>query len=70
MRVIVVPQRTSHVALPGAQGGDIHHFDILPQIFPLEGFEWASGFYYNPVAPEVAARCLAEAPLPAPAAKS
>jgi UDPglucose--hexose-1-phosphate uridylyltransferase len=41
---------------------DFHwHLEVLPQIFPLEGFEWASGFYYNPVSPEVAARALAQA---------
>jgi hypothetical protein len=22
------------------------------------GFEWASGFFYNPVPPEIVARCL------------
>jgi len=39
---------------------DFHwHIDILPQIFRITGFEWASGFFYNPVPPEVAARCLA-----------
>ena len=39
---------------------DFHwHLEILPQIFPISGFEWASGFYYNPVPPEMAARCLA-----------
>jgi UDPglucose--hexose-1-phosphate uridylyltransferase len=39
---------------------DFHwHLEILPQIFRITGFEWASGFFYNPVPPEVAARCLA-----------
>lgn len=38
---------------------DFHwHLEILPQVFPVAGFEWASGFFYNPVAPEVAARYL------------
>jgi UDPglucose--hexose-1-phosphate uridylyltransferase len=32
--------------------------EILPQIARITGFEWASGFFYNPVPPEVAARCL------------
>ncbi len=39
---------------------DFHwHLEILPQVFRVTGFEWASGFFYNPVAPEIAARCLA-----------
>ena len=38
---------------------DFHwHMEILPQIARITGFEWASGFFYNPVPPEVAARCL------------
>ncbi len=42
---------------------DFHwHLEILPQIARITGFEWASGFFYNPVPPEVAARCLS--PLP------
>jgi len=40
---------------------DFHwHMEILPQIFRITGFEWASGFFYNPVPPEVAATCLAK----------
>jgi len=40
---------------------DFHwHLEILPQVFPTEGFEWASGFYYNPVSPEAAAKCLSD----------
>lgn len=39
---------------------DFHwHLEILPQIAKITGFEWASGFFYNPVPPETAARCLA-----------
>src|ERR1700758_594487 len=38
---------------------DFHwHLEILPQIARITGFEWASGFFYNPVPPEAAARCL------------
>ncbi len=38
---------------------DFHwHIQILPQIVKMTGFERASWFYYNPVRPEVAARCL------------
>ena len=39
---------------------DFHsHLEILPQVARITGFEWASGFFYNPVPPEMAARCLA-----------
>jgi UDPglucose--hexose-1-phosphate uridylyltransferase len=40
---------------------DFHwHLEILPQIWPVAGFEWASGFFYNPTPPELAARALGE----------
>lgn len=39
---------------------DFHwHLEVLPQVFRVTGLEWASGFFYNPVPPEIAARCLA-----------
>ncbi len=38
---------------------DFHwHWEVLPQVFRITGFEWASGFFYNPVPPEVVARCF------------
>ncbi|HEY1261917.1 MAG TPA: DUF4921 family protein, partial [Terriglobales bacterium] len=38
---------------------DFHwHIEILPQVSRITGFEWASGFFYNPVPPETAVRCL------------
>jgi UDPglucose--hexose-1-phosphate uridylyltransferase len=38
---------------------DFHwHLEVLPQVFRITGFEWASSFFYNPVPPEIAARCL------------
>ena len=38
---------------------DFHwHLEILPQVARITGFEWASGFFYNPVPPEIAARSL------------
>lgn len=38
---------------------DFHwHIEILPQLSLITGFEWASGFHYNPLPPEVAARRL------------
>ena len=46
---------------------DFHwHIEIMPRLTRVAGFEWGSGFYINPTAPEEAARFLreAEAPLP------
>jgi UDPglucose--hexose-1-phosphate uridylyltransferase len=38
---------------------DFHwHLEVLPQMIGLTGFERASWFFYNPVPPELAARCL------------
>lgn len=38
---------------------DFHwHLQILPQIIRTTGFEQASWFFYNPVPPEITARCL------------
>ena len=38
---------------------DFHwHIEILPQMFRITGFEWASGFFYNPIPSELAARYL------------
>jgi UDPglucose--hexose-1-phosphate uridylyltransferase len=38
---------------------DFHwHMEILSQMFRITGFGWASGFFYNPVLPEVAAQYL------------
>jgi UDPglucose--hexose-1-phosphate uridylyltransferase len=38
------------------------HLQILPQLNRTAGFEWGSGMYLNPVAPEHAARLLRDAP--------
>lgn len=37
------------------------HFEIMPKLTSIAGFEWGSGFYINPVPPEDAARFLKEA---------
>ncbi|MEW6595608.1 MAG: galactose-1-phosphate uridylyltransferase [Thermodesulfobacteriota bacterium] len=37
------------------------HFEIMPKLTMVAGFEWGSGFYINPVPPEEAARFLREA---------
>jgi len=43
------------------------HFEIIPRLTRVAGFEWGSGFYINPTSPEDAAQILRETP-PAPAA--
>lgn len=41
---------------------DYHwHFEILPILTRVAGFEWGSGFYINPIPPEAAAKALNEA---------
>ncbi len=41
---------------------DYHwHLEILPRLNPVAGFEWGTGFYINPTAPEDAAAFLREA---------
>jgi UDPglucose--hexose-1-phosphate uridylyltransferase len=34
------------------------HIEIIPKLTKVAGFEWGSGFYINPVPPEVAAQNL------------
>ncbi len=36
------------------------HFEIVPKLTRIAGFEWGSGFYINPTPPEEAARFLRE----------
>lgn len=36
------------------------HLEIFPRLAGVAGFEWGSGFYINPVAPEEAAKFLRE----------
>ena len=39
--------------------GDFHwHFEMLPRLTGVAGFEWGTGVYINPVPPEEAARRL------------
>ena len=46
---------------------DFHwHLEIMPRLTRVAGFEWGSGFYINPTAPEEAARFLKEAESPIP----
>ncbi|HAO94298.1 MAG: galactose-1-phosphate uridylyltransferase [Deltaproteobacteria bacterium GWC2_56_8] len=37
------------------------HFELIPKLTKVAGFEWGSGFYINPTPPEEAARFLREA---------
>lgn len=34
------------------------HFEVIPQLTRVAGFEWGSGFYINPTTPEMAAEAL------------
>ncbi len=37
------------------------HFEIMPKLIKIAGFEWGSGFYINPTPPEESAKFLREA---------
>lgn len=39
------------------------HFEIIPKLTKVAGFEWGSGFYINPTPPEESAKFLREAKL-------
>jgi UDPglucose--hexose-1-phosphate uridylyltransferase len=55
------PRRTSYW---DTIEGDYHwHFEIMPRLTGIAGFEWGTGFYINPTAPEEAARYLREVEL-------
>jgi UDPglucose--hexose-1-phosphate uridylyltransferase len=45
--------------------GDYYHWhiEIIPKLTQVAGFEWGTGFYINPVAPEESAKFLREAAL-------
>ena len=38
-----------------------YHFEIIPKVKKIAGFEWGTGFYINPVSPEEAAGYLRKA---------
>jgi UDPglucose--hexose-1-phosphate uridylyltransferase len=40
------------------------HFEIVPKLTSIAGFEWGSGFYINPLPPEEAAQYLRQALTP------
>jgi UDPglucose--hexose-1-phosphate uridylyltransferase len=43
----------------GHERDDYHwHVEIMPKLSKVAGFEWGSGFYINPVPPDIAAKNL------------
>jgi UDPglucose--hexose-1-phosphate uridylyltransferase len=48
---------------PIGENGDYYHWhvEIIPKLTKIAGFEWATGFYVNPTAPEEAAQVLRDA---------
>jgi UDPglucose--hexose-1-phosphate uridylyltransferase len=48
---------------------DAYHWylELIPKLTKVAGFEWGTGFYINPTPPELAAKHLREATLPAAA---
>lgn len=56
--VKVVPKRTAYWDTIEV---DYHwHIEIMPRLTRIAGFEWGTGFYINPTAPEEAAKYLRE----------
>ena len=39
------------------------HFEIVPKLTNIAGFEWGTGFYINPMPPEDACRYLRQVEL-------
>jgi UDPglucose--hexose-1-phosphate uridylyltransferase len=59
--VKVVPKRTAYWDTIEV---DYHwHIEIMPRLTRIAGFEWGTGFYINPTAPEEAAKYLREVEL-------
>ena len=52
-----------HSAPLAESAGDYYHWhvEIIPTLTKVAGFEWATGFYLNPTAPEEAAQVLRDA---------
>ncbi len=56
--VKVIPKRTAYWDTIEV---DYHwHIEIMPRLTRIAGFEWGTGFYINPTAPEEAAKYLRE----------
>ena len=59
--VKVIPKRTAYWDTINV---DFHwHIEIIPRLTRIAGFEWGTGFYINPTAPEEAAKYLREVEL-------
>jgi UDPglucose--hexose-1-phosphate uridylyltransferase len=54
-----------HSAPLGEPVGDCYHWhiEVIPKLTKVAGFEWATGFYLNPTAPEEAAAVLRDVEL-------
>jgi UDPglucose--hexose-1-phosphate uridylyltransferase len=52
-----------HSAPLAEAAGDFYHWhvEVIPKLTKVAGFEWATGFYVNPTAPEEAAQVLRDA---------
>jgi UDPglucose--hexose-1-phosphate uridylyltransferase len=49
-------------SFPEVDGEHYHwHFEIMPKLTKVAGFEWGTGFYINPTPPEEAAEYMREA---------
>ncbi|MCX7769834.1 MAG: galactose-1-phosphate uridylyltransferase [Proteobacteria bacterium] len=63
---VVLEEPPYNFVLHTAPFTDIHsnyyhwHFEIIPKLTKVAGFEWGSGFYINPTPPEEAAKYLRE----------
>ena len=49
-----------HTSPTNGRDNDFYHWhiEIMPKLLNVAGFEWGSGFYVNPISPEVAAKNL------------
>jgi UDPglucose--hexose-1-phosphate uridylyltransferase len=54
-----------HTSPVGEENNDHYHwhFEIIPKLTKVAGFEWGTGFYICPTAPEEAAKFLRECPV-------
>ena len=56
------PTLVIHSAPFVENAGDYYHWhvELMPKLTKVAGFEWGSGFYINPTAPEEAAAVMRE----------
>ena len=61
MMLHTAPFRTTKNGFGKTVDRDYHwHIEIMPRLTRVAGFEWGTGFYINPTAPELAAKSLRE----------